>query len=124
MVLFVRLLRSLFAFGVIFASYMTQLALGRLFGKRLREPNGFARRKLPPWLVERRKRIDAKNARRLLEAMLKLRGVFIKLGQILSIMGGFLPRAYTRELEQLQDSVPPHPFSTLEGRLEQSFGKN
>src|SRR5262245_49295072 len=55
--------------------------------------------------------------------MLRLRGVFIKLGQVLSIMGGFLPRVYSKELEQLQDQVPAHPFSALEAALRESFGK-
>jgi ubiquinone biosynthesis protein len=125
-VLFVRLLRSLFVFGVIFASYMIQLGLGRLFGRRVREGDSdslFEQRVLPRWLVERRKRVDRTNARRLLRGMLRLRGVFIKLGQVLSIMGGFLPRVYSKELEQLQDQVPPQPFSDLEAALEESFGK-
>ena len=71
---------------------------------------------LPPWLEARRKRVDARNARRLSRGMLRLRGVFIKLGQVLSIMGGFLPRVYAKELEQLQDQVPPQPFSAARGR--------
>jgi ubiquinone biosynthesis protein len=120
-VLFVRLIRSLFTFGIILASYLVQLGLARVFGRWPDGPMG--ERVLPRWLVERRKRVDLKNARRLLRGMLRLRGVFIKLGQVLSIMGGFLPRVYAKELEQLQDQVPPHPFSDLEAALEESFGK-
>jgi len=134
--LVLRLLRSLVAFGVILASYLVQLGLARAFGKtppraageRARLGLGLASalsgRVLPPWLEARRKRVDQKNAARLLAAMLKLRGVFIKLGQVLSIMGGFLPRAYTKALEQLQDQVPPHPYSDLEDALRDSFGKS
>jgi ubiquinone biosynthesis protein len=128
-VLFVRLVRSLFAFGVIFSSYLVHLALVRIFGRRFRDgetasgPRRFETRKVPRWLEDRRNRLDERNARRLLRAMLRLRGVFIKLGQVLSIMGGFLPRAYTKELEQLQDQVPPQPFSQLEAALRESFGK-
>jgi predicted unusual protein kinase regulating ubiquinone biosynthesis (AarF/ABC1/UbiB family) len=118
-VLLVRLLRSLHAFGVILASYLLHFGLARLFRRRRDDGEGVS----PPWLVERRRRVDEKNARRLLRAMLRLRGVFIKLGQVLSIMGGFLPRAYTRELEQLQDQVPPHPFADLVRALHESFGK-
>jgi ubiquinone biosynthesis protein len=118
-VLLIRLLRSLHAFGVILASYLVHLALVRLFGRRQKGGD----RVLPAWLVDRRKRVDKKNARRLLAAMLRLRGVFIKLGQVLSLMGGFLPRVYGKELEQLQDQVPPHPFSDLEAALRDSFGK-
>jgi ubiquinone biosynthesis protein len=103
-VLLLRLLRSLYAFGVIFSSYLVQLGLGRLFGTRAADGD----RVLPDWLKARRRRVDLANARRLLRSMLRLRGVFIKLGQVLSIMGGFLPRVYARELEQLQDQVPPH----------------
>jgi predicted unusual protein kinase regulating ubiquinone biosynthesis (AarF/ABC1/UbiB family) len=102
---------------------MVQLVLGRLFGRPGRGAFGFYSRDLPPWLKARRARVDQKNARRLLRGMLRLRGVFIKLGQVLSIMGGFLPRVYAKELEQLQDQVPPQPFSAMEAALRDSFGK-
>src|SRR5450755_2248244 len=97
-----RLVRVLWLFGVIFASYLVHFALARV----LRRPG----RRDTPWIKERRGRVDERNAKRLLRGMLRLRGVFIKLGQVLSIVGGFLPRAYTRELESLQDNVPPQPF--------------
>jgi predicted unusual protein kinase regulating ubiquinone biosynthesis (AarF/ABC1/UbiB family) len=118
-----RLVRALAIFGVILASYMTQLALQRIFGRWQKRDGRRDLRVLPPWLVERRKRIDTKNARRLLDGMLRLRGVFIKLGQVLSLMGGFLPRVYGKELEQLQDAVPPQPFSTIERAVRKSLGK-
>ena len=121
--LFIRLIRSTYALGIILASYLFHLGLVRVFGKKVRGADGFVERVVPPWLKARRKRVDEKNAKRLLRAMLKLRGVLIKLGQILSIMGGFLPRPYIKELEQLQDQVPPHPFSDLEHALKESFGK-
>src|SRR4029078_706731 len=110
-------------------SYLVHLALVRLFGRRFRDgeaasgPRRFETRQVPRWRADRRTRLDERNARRLLRAMLRLRGVFIKLGQVLSIMGGFLPRVYSKELEQLQDQVPPHPFSDLEAALRASFGK-
>ena len=110
----VRLVRALTIFGVIYASYMLQFALARVFRR-----DG---ERTPAWLKARRERIDQRNARRLLRGMLRLRGVFIKLGQILSILGGFLPRAFTRELESLQDNVPPHPFRDLERTFMASFG--
>jgi predicted unusual protein kinase regulating ubiquinone biosynthesis (AarF/ABC1/UbiB family) len=123
MFLALRLVRALFAFSVIFASYMLQLGLARLFSKRVVEKDGFVSRVPPPWIKARRARVDQRNAGRLLRSMLKLRGVFIKLGQILSIMGGFLPRVYSKELERLQDQVPPHPYSDLVDALRKSFGK-
>jgi predicted unusual protein kinase regulating ubiquinone biosynthesis (AarF/ABC1/UbiB family) len=67
-------------------------------------------------------RAHRKNARRLALGFSRLRGVFIKMGQVLSVMGTFLPAAYAEELEKLQDQVPPRPFSEIEGRLEEAFG--
>ncbi|MBK8251996.1 MAG: AarF/ABC1/UbiB kinase family protein [Polyangiaceae bacterium] len=123
LMIFIRLIRALYVFGIIFASYLVQLALARIFGKLPEGRSAILGRELPPWLAARRKRVDKKNAKRMLRDMLRLRGVFIKLGQVLSIMGGFLPRAYTKELEQLQDSVPPHPFSDLVDACKSSFGR-
>lgn len=48
--------------------------------------------------------------------------MFIKMGQVLSVVGTFLPSAYAEELEKLQDKVPPRPFPEIEGRLREAFG--
>jgi len=53
----------------------------------------------------------------------RLRGVYIKLGQILSVMGTFLPREYTEELEALQDDVPPQSYKKVRKTFVKSFGK-
>ena len=112
---FVRLIRAVSTFGVIFASYMVQLGLVKVFRRWRSDPETNREEPvMPGWLVLRQERLDQKNAKRLLAGMLKLRGVYIKLGQVLSIMGGFLPAAYTKELESLQDAVPPHPFDDIE----------
>jgi ubiquinone biosynthesis protein len=110
-----RLVRALWLFGVIFASYLLHFGLVRVLHRSGRREG--------PWLKTRRGRVDERNAKRLLRGMLRLRGVFIKLGQVLSILGGFLPRAYTRELESLQDHVPPHPFRHVEVTFVAAFGK-
>ncbi len=124
MELFVRLVRALWVFGIIFLSYMLQLGLSQLLRTWERDPEtGRERMRLPDWLWRRRKRLDERNARRLLRAILRLRGVYIKLGQVLSIMGGFLPRVYTKELEALQDQVPPRPFDELAPTFFHDFGR-
>lgn len=110
-----RLVRALWYFAIIFASYMVQVGLVKVFRRR--------GRRTPAWLKQRRQRVDVKNARRLLQAMLRLQGVFIKLGQVLSILGGFLPRAFTKELESLQDNVPPKPFTYVQRTFVESYGK-
>jgi len=122
--LFVRTVRALSVFGLIFSSYVFQLGLRQLLSTWERNPKtGRDRRVMPDWLWRRRKRIDERNAKRLLRAILRLRGVYIKLGQVLSVMGGFLPRVYTKELETLQDQVPPRPFSELADTFFEDFGK-
>jgi predicted unusual protein kinase regulating ubiquinone biosynthesis (AarF/ABC1/UbiB family) len=88
---------------------MIQLGLVRLLGARR--------------LEDRWSRLHRRNARRLYKGFVRLRGVYIKLGQILSIMGTFLPRAYTRELESLQDEVPQHPYRQIALAVKRSLGK-
>ncbi len=106
---FIRFIRALFLFSRIFASYLLMLGLSRVFGrKRMRE---------------RWKRVHRRNARRMYKGFVRLRGVYIKLGQVLSIMGSFLPRAYAEELEGLQDQVPPHPFDEVEATFVKHLGK-
>lgn len=117
------MMRALGVFALIFASYMLQLGLMQLLSTWERDPEtGRDTRRMPGWLHRRRKTVDQTNARRLLAAILRLRGVYIKLGQILSIMGGFLPRVYTKELEALQDQVPPRPFAELAATFFEDFG--
>ncbi len=70
-------------------------------------------------LVERAHR---RNARRVLAAIVALQGLFIKVGQLISVMANLLPDAFRKELETLQDSVPPRPFSEVEVRLREELG--
>jgi ubiquinone biosynthesis protein len=105
----VRLIRATWLFGRIFLSYMLQLGLGRVVGRKR--------------VAGRWRGLHRANARRLYRGIIRLRGVYIKLGQVLSIMGTFLPRAYAEELEGLQDQVPPHPFDEMERTFVASLGK-
>jgi ubiquinone biosynthesis protein len=119
-----RLFRALSVLGVIVLSYLLQLFFVRMTEHWETDPvTGRERQRLPEWVERRKKRVDERNAKRLLRATLRLRGVYIKLGQVLSIMGGFLPRVYTKELEQLQDSVPPQPWSAIESAFIESLGR-
>jgi ubiquinone biosynthesis protein len=123
MSLFVRLVRAQLAFGIIFASYMVQLGLVKVFRRWRDDPaTGHEEPVLPPWLTRRQARLDEKNSKRMLAGMLRQRGVYIKLGQVLSIMGGFLPPPYIERLETLQDAVPPHPFDEIERAFVESVG--
>jgi len=106
----IRLVRALRVFVVIFLSYMWQVSWARLWPSRY---NARAR-----W-----KTINRRNARRMYKGFVSLRGVYIKLGQILSVMGTFLPREYTEELEALQDDVPPQSYKKIRATFVKSFGK-
>ena len=64
-----------------------------------------------------------RNALRIEAAIVRLRGLFIKVGQLISIMANFLPDAFREELETLQDQVPPRPYADIEERLRQELGK-
>ena len=106
----IRLVRALRVFVIIFLSYMWQVSWARLW------PSRYDSR-------ERWQRINRRNARRMYKGFVRLRGVYIKLGQILSVMGTFLPREYTEELEGLQDDVPPQSYERIRATFVKSFGK-
>jgi ubiquinone biosynthesis protein len=69
-------------------------------------------------LVERQRR----DSRRLTRAILELGGLFIKIGQLISILTNFLPAAFRAELEQLQDSVPARPIDEVRARIRKELG--
>jgi predicted unusual protein kinase regulating ubiquinone biosynthesis (AarF/ABC1/UbiB family) len=94
-------------FQVIF-SYLWLFWKAKLFGRAYRDANI--------------SKIHRRNAKRVYETILKLQGLFIKVGQALSIMANFLPDAFRAELEGLQDQVPPRPFEEIAGRIEEELG--
>jgi predicted unusual protein kinase regulating ubiquinone biosynthesis (AarF/ABC1/UbiB family) len=56
------------------------------------------------------------------ERLVELGPAYIKLGQILSTRPDLLPPNYVKELENLQDSVPPMPFADVERCIEEELG--
>jgi len=50
-----------------------------------------------------------RNARRVLNFVIEMEGLWVKLGQYLSTRADVLPEAYIHLLKQLQDSLPPRP---------------
>jgi predicted unusual protein kinase regulating ubiquinone biosynthesis (AarF/ABC1/UbiB family) len=97
-------------FLTLFASYGLSWLLGKISGG--------------PRHAARMERVHRRNARRLALGFTRLRGVFIKLGQMLSVIGTFLPRAYGEAMQGLQDRVPARPFDEIESRLYEAFGPN
>lgn len=70
-------------------------------------------------LVARHRR----NSRRIVEAILGLKGLFIKVGQLISILTNFLPPEFRAELEQLQDAVPARPLDEVVYRIRKDLGR-
>ncbi len=104
--------RFLRAYSTTFAviwSYVSLSIKSRFFGKAYRE--------------ERIGAVHKRNARRVYVTILELQGLFIKVGQALSIMANFLPEAFRGELEGLQDQVPPRSFEEIADRIEMDLGK-
>ncbi len=96
-------------FHVIFG-YVALHWAGRLFGRAYRD--------------DRIQALHKSSAKRVYDTILDLQGLFIKVGQLLSIMANFLPEAFRLELEGLQDQVPPRSFSEIARRIEQELGRN
>lgn len=94
-------------FLVIF-SYLALFWRSKLFGKA--------------WQDEHIGKVHKRNARRVYATILKLQGLFIKVGQLLSIMANFLPQEFRAELEGLQDQVPPRAFDEIKPRVEEELG--
>jgi ubiquinone biosynthesis protein len=75
------------------------------------------------WYNDRLVDTHRKNALRVERTIIKLQGLFIKVGQMLSIMANFLPQQFRAGLERLQDQVPPRPFEDIEQRILDDLGK-
>lgn len=94
---------------VVIGSYLWYGLLARMFGKG--------------WADEHVAEVHAKNARRVERTIIELQGLFIKVGQLLSIMANFLPAAFRSGLEGLQDQVPPRPYREIAARIEAELGQ-
>jgi predicted unusual protein kinase regulating ubiquinone biosynthesis (AarF/ABC1/UbiB family) len=104
-----RFLKAYWVTFVVIASYVSLRV-----SARVRSPAGLARA-----LRDKHRR----NARRIERAIVELQGLFIKVGQLISIMTNFLPSEFRTELEGLQDQVPPRPYDDIEERVREELGR-
>jgi predicted unusual protein kinase regulating ubiquinone biosynthesis (AarF/ABC1/UbiB family) len=95
-------------FGIIISLGFFHLR-GKFFGKE--------------WENNRMPAVYGKNAQRLKRLLLSLQGIFIKAGQLISILINFLPDYFRKELEELQDKIPPRPLSEIYKRIHKELGK-
>lgn len=103
-----RFFRAYFTTFLVLSSYLWLLAGRRFWGER--------------WYQERIAEAHRRNAHRVERTIMSLQGLFIKVGQLLSIMANFLPEQFRGGLAALQDQVPPRPFSEIRTRVEQELG--
>jgi len=104
-----RFLRAYWTTFVVLYSYVG-LSLGRrIFGD--------------DWYRARVRKAHRKNARRIESTILALQGLFIKVGQLLSILVSVLPEEFRKELEKLQDQLPPRPFEEIEATIRIELGR-
>jgi ubiquinone biosynthesis protein len=104
-----RFVRAYTTTFVVIASYASLALRARLFGRA--------------WRDDRIGAVHTTNARRVYRAIVELQGLFIKVGQLLSIMASFLPEEFRVELEALQDQVPARPYAEIAERLELELGE-
>ncbi|KAJ4887887.1 ABC1 family protein [Raphanus sativus] len=65
-----------------------------------------------------------RNAKRVLNLIVELEGLWVKLGQYLSTRADVLPQAYISLLTQLQDSLPPRPLQEVRRTIERELGSS
>ena len=92
----IRLLRATRVFAVIFLSYLWAMSWARLWPSRCDTS-------------DRWKKINRRNARRMYRGFVSLRGVYIKLGQILATRADLFGDEIAADLASLQDRLPPFP---------------
>lgn len=103
-----RFVKAYWTTFVVIASYLRLAFLGKLLGRGYYEAN----------LSE----IHRRNARRIERTIVQLQGLFIKVGQLISIMTNFLPEEFRKPLESLQDQVPPRPLAEIRSRIQAELG--
>lgn len=104
-----RIRKAYWTAAVVLLSYAGLMIRGKLFGASYYEKRILS--------------LHLRNAERVKTAILELNGLFIKIGQMLSILSNFLPEAFQKPLEALQDNIPPRPFAQVRERIEREFGK-
>lgn len=64
-------------------------------------------------------------APKLVELILKMGGIYVKIGQVMGTIGqGLLPQQYLDALRPLQDGVPPRSFKEISDIVRKSTGKS
>jgi len=71
---------------------------------------------------DRLSELNRRNAQLVESTILRLQGLFIKVGQLFSIMTNLFPPEFRHGLEKLQDKMPERPYAEISGRIQEEFG--
>jgi len=104
-----RIRKAYWTASVVALSYWSLSLRRRFFGKK--------------WYERRIAVLHVRNAERVKNAILDLQGLFIKMGQMLSVMSNFLPEEFQRPLEALQDRLPARPYEQVRRRIVEELGR-
>lgn len=74
------------------------------------------------WVAQTRVARHQRNARRARDTIVRVQGLFIKVGQLVSILSNFLPEEFRAELESVQDRIPARPLEQIRARIRAELG--
>ncbi|MEL6836870.1 MAG: AarF/UbiB family protein [Bacteroidota bacterium] len=104
-----RIRKAYSVFARVAFSYLWLYLCKRLFGQA--------------YFEKRITSLHIRSAERVKKAILELQGLFIKVGQLLSILTNFLPEEFQAPLDSLQDQVPARPYEQVRQRIVAELGK-
>ena len=103
--------------GRFLKAHLTMMMIGLSYGWAALAGRFFAGVNGPARVEARHRR----NAVRVKRRILELRGLFIKVGQLISTLTNFLPEAFRGELEELQDRIPAAPYEVVRAKIEREL---
>ncbi len=68
--------------------------------------------------------VNRRSAEQIKATILELQGLFVKFGQMISVMSNFLPDAFREPLESLQDKNQPRAYEEVAATIKEVLGKS
>ncbi len=75
------------------------------------------------WQEAAYSRVLKRNAKRMYNTAIKVQGLFVKFGQLISVVSFAVPEEFREELEALQDKVPQRSVENIIKRIESDLGR-
>ncbi|MCH8064978.1 MAG: AarF/ABC1/UbiB kinase family protein [Chloroflexi bacterium] len=85
--------------------------------------HGWRTRRLPPDETQRRlSALHRRNAERIYDTAARLKGLLIKVGQLVGARADIFPDEYIEVLSRLHDTLPPRPYAVIRHVIESELG--